>query len=441
MSSYNSDVEVGEINSVKRQKLSESVEKRLNCDQCGKLFSMNSNLIRHKKNIHNIVAQEKKQGSLKCRICDEMFVHQHHRIRHEQNKHPIVPKPTTVNVVSASPTNVVTYTNPPTTSNYSQPSTSVTQYNTNQTPDTDKSCDVCGESYTASLKKNHEQGAFHKLKTNPNFYGDNIKTIQSAFKNRIMSFKILNTENLIIPEQFFNTIMSPTKSILHDTIQEHINVKFNTELVCLYTIPKAVEGDELPQTIEIYHITQMKALTQSSMIEDCLKKNAENTITKMGEFQTRGSGWSLTEIVSLDLNINKYTPLRGSSFIKLPPFITKRKAVINIQNSDEYCFAWAVNSALNPTSINPHRTSSYRHYNETLNIDGLDFPMKIEDIKKFEGLNTNISINVFGVEEKNIVGPFYYTENKKQTHINLLYLQDGESNHYCWIKNMSRYVN
>lgn len=58
----------------------------------------------------------------------------------------------------------------------------------------------------------------------------------------------------------------------------------------------------------------------------------------------------------------------------------------------------------------------------------------------------NVSINIFGLEFKKqskrntVVGPLYFTKSKKSKRINLLYINNGVSGHYCYIKNLSRLV-
>ncbi|KYQ49256.1 hypothetical protein ALC60_11679 [Trachymyrmex zeteki] len=52
----------------------------------------------------------------------------------------------------------------------------------------------------------------------------------------------------------------------------------------------------------------------------------------------------------------------------------------------------------------------------------IEFPMTLKDIPKFERLNM-ISINVYGIKNKEIL-PLRLTGDKKDKHVNLLYLQD-----------------
>ena len=49
-------------------------------------------------------------------------------------------------------------------------------------------------------------------------------------------------------------------------------------------------------------------------------------------------------------------PLKGSSYIKLPPeLINPAKGLINLQNNDNECFRWCHIRHLNPQQKNPQR--------------------------------------------------------------------------------------
>lgn len=90
--------------------------------------------------------------------------------------------------------------------------------------------------------------------------------------------------------------------------------------------------------------------------------------------------------------------------MELPQFLVKKGALINVQNFDEYCFIWAVLSCLYPAEKNPQRLEHYIPYVKQLNLNGLHFPLPVNQIQKFEQLNPGISINVylFNVESKKI---------------------------------------
>ena len=99
-----------------------------------------------------------------------------------------------------------------------------------------------------------------------------------------------------------------------------------------------------------------------------------------------------------------------------------------------------------------NRKSSYPDYTTVLNLEGIEFPVTLKQITKFELLN-DISINVFTERERggkkddsNIIVPLRLTKEKKEKHVNLLYLQESRRDdenvidHFTWIKNLSRLI-
>ena len=162
---------------------------------------------------------------------------------------------------------------------------------------------------------------------------------------------------------------------------------------------------------------------------------------KVDNFNKRGSGFILDNVTDFTLVITQYRPLSGSSYIPTPPSIVKKEAVINIRNSDQFCFQWAILSCLHP-SKNHHTNSvySYTKYRDTLNFQDISFPVKIKDIAKFEKLNPQISVNVISLDPdtKGYCVEYLSPERQRQHHVNLLLLHDANTQHYVWIKNFFR---
>ena len=73
--------------------------------------------------------------------------------------------------------------------------------------------------------------------------------------------------------------------------------------------------------------------------------------------------------MNLDLDIVKYEPLGGSSYISLSGFLAAKKAIINLKNEDHYCFKWVITRALNPVVKNSERIDKkLREKSEVLEI-------------------------------------------------------------------------
>ena len=54
------------------------------------------------------------------------------------------------------------------------------------------------------------------------------------------------------------------------------------------------------------------------------------------------------KLFSVTVTHVKNSQMSGSSYVQLPEFIKKKKAVINIQNEDEHCIIWSILAALYP---------------------------------------------------------------------------------------------
>ena len=126
----------------------------------------------------------------------------------------------------------------------------------------------------------------------------------------------------------------------------------------------------------------------------------DRLLRKVEDFQEQGSGWTLIEIVNLMVNINRYASLQGalSTFVKLPQDIQNKKALVNVKNTDKYCFLWSIMAALHPVDDNSCATSSYPHYSSELKYERINFQMRLIDIPKFKKMN-GLSINVYSIEK------------------------------------------
>ena len=74
-----------------------------------------------------------------------------------------------------------------------------------------------------------------------------------------------------------------------------------------------------------------------------------------------------------------------------------------------------------------------------LNVEGLTFPMTIQQIPKFELNNADYAVNVIypNSEDKSFV-PLYASPHRNRKHVvNMLLLSDMEKRHYIVIRNLS----
>ena len=107
-------------------------------------------------------------------------------------------------------------------------------------------------------------------------------------------------------------------------------------------------------------------------------------LNKIATYQKNGSGWYFKEVLNLEIHTVGYIPMKWSSYIPLPDFIVKKKAIVNIQNKDQKCFLWCVLRRLHPNEVHDERLIDLKQYENELNFKGIDFSVKVKDITKFE---------------------------------------------------------
>lgn len=242
--------------------------------------------------------------------------------------------------------------------------------------------------------------------------------------------------------------------------------------------------DEEPQLEEMNFKSKFVTLLSEDDIQMKITEGLTAVMSDLEDFIQRGSGWALVQILHLEVNLNKYEPLRGSSYIPLPDTIKAKQACINPQNSDNKCFENCVrifflhnkhkddvsnrikavmnNESLSAMQkVNEQNRIRVAHHSRLMRMTNRDAqaidtefnlkyvdreddaPMEIRKIKQFEALNPEVSCNVFGVSEngKKIVGPLALTKKKQNNHINLLFINNNETGHFIWIKDLARLVN
>ena len=172
-------------------------------------------------------------------------------------------------------------------------------------------------------------------------------------------------------------------------------------------------------------------------VDDLYNTMVDRVLEAMATFQRDGSNWTFKSIICLEIHTVAYEPLKGNSYIPLPPKLAQKKAIINMKNEDDKCFTWSVLRALNPREDHAERIDKDLNKKEdSLNMTGIVYPVQLNAIDKFERQNPTISINVFEHEES--VCPLRVSKCEDREVVNLLLISDDEKRHYCLIKSMSR---
>ena len=174
------------------------------------------------------------------------------------------------------------------------------------------------------------------------------------------------------------------------------------------------------------------------MIKQILEEFMGRIKGEIESWSERGSGWGIDRIMTAYVNVARYQPLHGGTYLPLPAKLGNKKAIINVKNRDNECLKWALRSALFPAlnGKNPNRPSSYP-VNNGINYGGIDFPTPIKQIDKLEAQNGNLAINLFGWENNTVIVHRISRKEPNAPRINLMLIESGEIQHYCFVKRES----
>lgn len=81
-------------------------------------------------------------------------------------------------------------------------------------------------------------------------------------------------------------------------------------------------------------ISNIHEIINSEDVESAVETATAEIIKEIEDFVQYKSGWVFEQNIKINVNIYKYQPIRGSSYIELPEII-QRQACINIKNVDQ----------------------------------------------------------------------------------------------------------
>ena len=166
----------------------------------------------------------------------------------------------------------------------------------------------------------------------------------------------------------------------------------------------------------------------------------------------RGSGFRFGKLLHMDVVTCLYQPNKGGFYIPSPRWLSSKNASINIKSKDEKCLLDCIIAHLHPVHKDPQRPSHYEKYRHEINVEGVEFPAGLTDMKRLEVNNPQLCLNVYAMDPKSkkegqqrqeIVFYLYRISDNRgddKVCINLLLMEDekSEKRHFVLIKDSAR---
>jgi hypothetical protein len=268
--------------------------------------------------------------------------------------------------------------------------------------------------------------------------GGRVWTTSNNFQGLLRTHK-LDVNYAIDPAMLLIQERQSIKSLLTQDLAELYGLKFHMVLSLQMAKTDLISGEQT-STTAYFHSN-----TVTVLVEDDILINYESGVLKIIEsietYTDHGSNYNVERVNWLTVNVAGYRPLAGGRHFVLPPFIAKKKACINLKNTNNMCFKY--NCLLH---LNKHLSREIQNnpqildaFEGQLDFEGLEFPMQINKIDKFEKKNPNVAITIIGSvvdNGTNVFVPLRVSRRlvEAEHRIDMLYI----NNHYVYINNLNR---
>ena len=404
----------------------------LTCPICGKRFTTVHNRIRHQRACSNTV-------SYSCTLCN-YTTNRTDALR----RHSLTCKKRFLQAKGRMPSHTDCEADSPCTSAATrapkvepQGSNSVTLKDAESTRDKKSfkhKCSRCNKQYDQYYRyRNHLQT--HNMP--PTEFSNDIGTVrlvESALNGMARVYDVTPSSSSSSGDldNFLRDMQLPIENVISD-LTDRYQVK--ARLIAQIRYVRADGSDDF----FIAHFTSF-ASEYIFDFDSWFTSHLERLMTHLETFNKKGSNWLFDKVMNVEINMVLIPIDVGSGMnFNLPKKLLNSHAVINVQNTDNKCFLYAILTILYYDEVKRQkfRPSAYTKWLDKFNLTGITFPMSLKDIARFERQN-DIKVNIHlyenglkGVRYNNARFLGYKTVNL------LLVINDGVG-HYCAIPKLSR---
>ena len=195
------------------------------------------------------------------------------------------------------------------------------------------------------------------------------------------------------------------------------------------------------ETVDLAFNSRMMTLYNLNDKNEIVTAMIEHMAQQIENPALRNSKFVFDRVLHMCIEFHRLNLTRGSSYIPLPDWLMKKKAIINPRNSDMECFKWAIIAAMKWEEVgnNPERVSKLKKYENEFGWSDLEFPVSFRDINKFESRN-EIGVNILAVENRKVYICKKGKDYDRSANLMLITGDDENSNkkHYIAVKSLSR---
>ena len=159
-------------------------------------------------------------------------------------------------------------------------------------------------------------------------------------------------------DMFFNRMRKELIGLIKQELKTRTSARIQTTAWI-----KFVRNDEEGQErVELAFNSLMTSVYRGSEMDQIVDGMIANMKFQIENPALLNSRFVFDEFLYLDVNSHQLNLMRGSSYLPLPDWLVRKKAIVNPHNDDEECFKWSVIPAENVGMKDPQRVSNLRKF-------------------------------------------------------------------------------
>ena len=162
------------------------------------------------------------------------------------------------------------------------------------------------------------------------------RLIEGAFGGAYGKYRIDGVEGMDLPTFFSKTKDSILNILKRESARRAVRSQ-TTKWV------RFMKGNEY---VDLAFNSRMTPVYILNDIDSIVRSMIEHMSQQVDNPALRDSKFIFNSVIHIDISIHRLNLTRGSSYILLPDWLMKKKAIINPKNLDLKCFKWAVIAAL-----------------------------------------------------------------------------------------------
>ena len=210
-------------------------------------------------------------------------------------------------------------------------------------------CEHCGKTFTRSQNLTFHLRSHGIDKVPSKFTGGRKTPLRNVTDQKIISDQVILNDEIILKQEL-NYIGNNALKRFNNSI------KWNIAYEVIF-----VKGEETTHP----HPTFQDA-AHISRNEEEVRERVNRSISKRDKdienFTHNGRGWRFIGLDRVVVTVYDYNLARGRRYIPTPPALASKKAIVNVQNTDNKCFMWSVLAALYPLKDHVDRVMKYRDH-------------------------------------------------------------------------------